>query len=620
MYLAAKRDVIRVPEEKREKTMQASSEQIEIIRASQKLQPGQVMKIDACAGSGKTTTLVAVTNANPQKRFLYLAFNRSIADKANRVFPANTRAMTMHSMAYRYFFSSGARPVLSAIKVDMLRDCFPHKTNHELFFLLNRYRDFLISAECEFPGSEIKKIFELVAEGRLPMPHDHYLKLFQMLSPDEQGLGRKYDCILVDESQDCNPVTLSIINLASCSRIFVGDSHQSIYGFRGAINVLARQNADVTLQLTNSFRARQPILDKANLYMKVFLDMLYDGQVPYYPMNSMINEAKLKNKQTACITRTNSALVDLIDAYREQPERVYLVKKPEDVFKSAIAVKEFLFDRRNDFVGEFKFLNHLHDKAELKDYAENTADMEILSAIRIAENYEDDLYELLAVARRMNRAEAPLVLTNAHTSKGLEWHTVRLMDDFPDLGSRYMKCRFHSAKRKSGMSHLAWRDEQFKDFIQELNLYYVAVTRAQIELVDLTDNAAYQSREAILNHLQECEAAIRKAKDRRKVQKDIEQGGNLAAPKNRPHRKASNFMMWETEREKVLQCMRKNISDCAASAKNFKEFKNLLALGGILLQQRNKDWAYVDFDGRGIPAKSLGKEFSKEYIMPLLKG
>lgn len=275
-------------------------------------------------------------------------------------------------------------------------------------------------------------------------------------------------------------MTLSIINRASCSRIFVGDSHQSIYGFRGAINVLARQNADVTLQLTNSFRARQPILDKANLYMKVFLDMLYDGQVPYYPMNSMINEAKLKNKQTACITRTNSALVDLIDAYREQPERVYLVKKPEDVFKSAIAVKEFLFDRRNDFVGEFKFLNHLHDKAELKDYAENTADMEILSAIRIAENYEDDLYELLAVARRMNRAEAPLVLTNAHTSKGLEWHTVRLMDDFPDLGSRYMKCRFHSAKRKSGMSHLAWRDEQFKDFIQELNLYYVAVTRAQI--------------------------------------------------------------------------------------------------------------------------------------------
>ncbi len=598
--------------------MRASAEQIEIIKASQELRLGQVMKIDACAGSGKTTTLLAVTNANPQKRFLYLAFNRSIADKANQVFPANTRAMTMHSMAYRHFFSSGSRPVLSAIKIDMLHDCFPSKANHELFLMLGRYRDFLISAEHDFPSSEVKKIFELVAEGRLPMPHDHYLKLFQMLSPEEQGLGRRYDCILVDESQDCNPVTLSIINRAACSRIFVGDSHQSIYGFRGAINALARQKADVTLQLTNSFRARQPILDKANLYMKVFMDMLYDGQVPYYPMHSMINEAKLKNKQTACITRTNSALVDLIDEYREKPERVYLVKKPEDVFKTAIAVKEFLFDRRHDFVGEFKFLNRLHSKEELKEYAESTADVEILSAMKIAENYEDDLYELQDVARRMNRPEAPLVLTNAHTSKGLEWHTVRLMDDFPDLGFRYMSCRFNAARFKAGMSPLEQQDERFKDFIQELNLYYVAVTRAQIKLVDMTENAAYQSREAILKHLEECEAAVRKAKDRRKLQKGIEQERDWVAQNARKHHKTSQLRMWETERETILARMRKNIKDCAVSANDFKEFKNLLALGGILLQKRKNGWAYVDFYGRGITDARLGKEFTKEHIMKLL--
>ena len=600
--------------------MRASSEQIKIIRASQALRRGQVMKIDACAGSGKTTTLVAVANANPQKRFLYLAFNRSIADKANRVFPANTRAMTMHSMAYRHFFHSGAHPVLAPIKIDMLHDAFPHKANHELFQLLSRYKEFLISARHEFPSSEVKKIFALVAEGRLPMPHDHYLKLFQLLSPEEQGLGKRYDCILVDESQDCNPVTLSIMNRAACSRIFVGDSHQSIYGFRGAINALARQKADVTLQLTNSFRARQPILDKANLYMQVFMDMLYDGQVPYYPMHSLINEAKLTNKQTACITRTNSALVDLIDAYREKPERVYLVKKPEDVFRTAIAVKEFLFDRRNDFTGEYKFLNRLHGKEELKDYAESAADMEILSAMKIAEKYEEDLYELLDIARQMNRPEAPIVLTNAHTSKGLEWHTVKLMDDFPDLGVRYMSCRFHSAKIRPEMSHLEQQDERFKDFIQELNLYYVAVTRAQIRLVDMTENAAYQSREEILRHLQECEAAVRKAKDRRKLERGQERESAWVEKNASSHRKTTQLTMWETERETLLNRMRKNISDCLVSAHNFKEFKNLLALGGILLQQRKNGWAYVDFYGRGITDERLGKEFTKDNIMKALKG
>ena len=599
--------------------MRASAEQIEIIKASQKLQRGQVMKIDACAGSGKTTTLVAVANANPQKRFLYLAFNRSIADKANRVFPANTKAMTMHSMAYRHFFRSGGRPTLSAIKIDMLHDCFPNKENYELFLLLSRYKEFLLSAEHDFPSREVKKIFELVAEGNLPMPHDHYLKLFQLLTPQEQGLGRLYDCILVDESQDCNPVTLSIINRASCSRIFVGDSHQSIYGFRGAINALARQKAEVALHLTNSFRARQPILDRANLYMNVFMNLLYDGQVPYYPMKSMINEAKLKNKQTACITRTNSALVDLIDEYRERPERVYLVKKPEDVFKSAIAVKEFLFNRRKDFVGEFKFLNRLQNKEELKEYADSTADVEILSAIKIAENYEDDLYELLDIARRMNKPEAPVVLTNAHTSKGLEWHTVKLMDDFPDLGFRYISCRFNSVKLRSGMSHLEQQDERFKDFIQELNLYYVAVTRAQIKLIDMTENAAYQSREAILAHLDECEATVRKARDRRKLQKHIVHEQACVAKNTRKHHKTTELRMWETERETVLTRMRKNIQDCSESATNFKDFKNLLALSGILLQQRQNGWAYVDFYGRGITDKRLGKEFTKEHIMASLK-
>ena len=599
--------------------MRASAEQIEIIKASQKLQRGQVMKIDACAGSGKTTTLVAVANANPQKRFLYLAFNRSIADKANRVFPANTKAMTMHSMAYRHFFRSGERPTLSAIKIDMLHDCFPNKENYELFLLLSRYKEFLLSAEHDFPSREVKKIFELVAEGNLPMPHDHYLKLFQLLTPQEQGLGRLYDCILVDESQDCNPVTLSIINRASCSRIFVGDSHQSIYGFRGAINALARQKAEVALHLTNSFRARQPILDRANLYMNVFMNLLYGGQVPYYPMKSMINEAKLKNKQTACITRTNSALVDLIDEYRERPERVYLVKKPEDVFKSAIAVKEFLFNRRKDFVGEFKFLNRLQNKEELKEYADSTADVEILSAIKIAENYEDDLYELLDIARRMNKPEAPVVLTNAHTSKGLEWHTVKLMDDFPDLGVRYISCRFNSVKLRSGMSHLEQQDERFKDFIQELNLYYVAVTRAQIKLIDMTENAAYQSREAILAHLDECEATVRKARDRRKLQKHIVHEQACVAKNTRKHHKTTELRMWETERETVLTRMRKNIQDCSESATNFKDFKNLLALSGILLQQRQNGWAYVDFYGRGITDKRLGKEFTKEHIMASLK-
>ena len=60
--------------------MNLSDEQSEIIQASQQLREGEILKIDACAGSGKTSTLVEIVKANPDKEFLYLAFNRNIAD------------------------------------------------------------------------------------------------------------------------------------------------------------------------------------------------------------------------------------------------------------------------------------------------------------------------------------------------------------------------------------------------------------------------------------------------------------------------------------------------------------------------------------------------------------
>ena len=135
----------------------------------------------------------------------------------------------------------------------------------------------------------------------------------------------------------------------------------------------------------------------------------------------------------------------------------------------------------------------------------------------------------------------------------------------------------------------------------------------------MTDNAAYQSKTAILAHLDECEATIRKARDRRKLQNSIEHARGRAPSDSRPHHDTSKLRMWETERNTVLNRMRKNIGDCAASANNFKEFKDLLSLDGILLQKRKSGWAYVDFYGRGITDERLGKEFTKDYIMNLLQ-
>ena len=60
----------------------------------------QGLRIDAYAGTGKTTTLQLLAESTP-KRGLYLAFNRSIAQGAQARFPARVRCATSHSVAFR---------------------------------------------------------------------------------------------------------------------------------------------------------------------------------------------------------------------------------------------------------------------------------------------------------------------------------------------------------------------------------------------------------------------------------------------------------------------------------------------------------------------------------------
>ena len=79
--------------------MHTTFEQKKIIDTD--LAPGQVLKVLAFAGTGKTTTLVAYARKRPGRRFLYLAFNKSVQLEAAKKFPANVMARTAHSLAFQ---------------------------------------------------------------------------------------------------------------------------------------------------------------------------------------------------------------------------------------------------------------------------------------------------------------------------------------------------------------------------------------------------------------------------------------------------------------------------------------------------------------------------------------
>jgi len=82
-----------------EPSLQPSPEQAAII-AARRADPGGSLRVVAFAGSGKTTALRLLAEAEGTPA-LYLAYNKSTQLAAQQYFPAHVACRTMHSLAYR---------------------------------------------------------------------------------------------------------------------------------------------------------------------------------------------------------------------------------------------------------------------------------------------------------------------------------------------------------------------------------------------------------------------------------------------------------------------------------------------------------------------------------------
>ena len=98
------------------------------------------------------------------------------------------------------------------------------------------------------------------------LEHDHYLKYWALSKPVINT-----DFILFDEAQDADPIMLNVLNNQSAQVIYVGDRHQQIYAFRGAVNAMQSLEIPET-RLSQSFRFGQDIADLANTILFNVLD------------------------------------------------------------------------------------------------------------------------------------------------------------------------------------------------------------------------------------------------------------------------------------------------------------------------------------------------------------
>ncbi|KAF1589800.1 F-box DNA helicase 1, partial [Eudyptes moseleyi] len=241
------------------------------------------------SGTGKTSTLVKYAEKFPDLNFLYVTFNKAVAESGRSVFPRNVTCRTFHSLAFGsvgkhykekgklnfskmsvYSVSSllqnskGQSLFIRGKTVSQTLENFFASSDEEIceehtpvwFKNTHGQRQLVSPVEKKINVEEAKEIWRNMkkldgdVEKKYKMTCDGYLKLWQLSKPQLSG----YDAIFVDEAQDCTPAIVNIVLSQKCGIILVGDPHQQIYTFRGAVNTLYSVPHTHVYYLTQSFR------------------------------------------------------------------------------------------------------------------------------------------------------------------------------------------------------------------------------------------------------------------------------------------------------------------------------------------------------------------------------
>jgi len=451
-------------------------EQKEIIFAEHK-----EIYIKAFAGVGKTSTLLEYVKARKFDSFLYIVYNSSLREEAISKFPAYVDIHTIHSYAYEkigHLYRPKLKNDLTADDIYIGLPYFSEKdiNDEEVFKLASSIASvingFCSSSLMDFDNCPGERYIVKMAHDywlrmidlkdlSTPITHDGYLKIFQLSSPKLD-----YDYILVDEAQDSNEVMLDLIYSQEANRIFVGDSHQGIYSFRGSIDIFSAANRYfnaatdyIFLSLTKSFRFGHAVANVAN---KILTTYKYED-VPLIgneDIESEIGELD-KSVQYTILARTNSKIFDLAVKHSTEGKTIHIVGGL-DFLIDKVLDGYYLYTNQHDKIKNKslkKFKNYRH----LKTIAENLRYPEYLFLVKIIDLYGDTLEDRILLIKRHHTGlkTADVILSTVHKAKGLEFVSVLISDDFIPLYD------------KNGLfNNPAHLDPE------EINLLYVAITRA----------------------------------------------------------------------------------------------------------------------------------------------
>jgi len=275
---------------------------------------------------------------------------------------------------------------------------------------------------------------------------------------------QRYFNVLVDEAQDMSPIQLELVRRMAGRKIGAGDKHQAIYGWRGALYTSMDTFSELfdakPMPLTVSFRCPRAVVE----YARTFVDHIEahpdapEGTVNIYPD---WNLGTLQPGDTV-LCRNNAPIIRLAMKMLRDGRGANVIGR--DIGKNLIR-----FARTFEAQDITSFITSVENYEKLKraEFIERNKRYRI-------EALEDRCQSLMAVAEGCEKLpefyhrmeslfsdKTNLVsFSTIHKAKGLEWN--RVFFYLPELLGKYAK----TAEQQQ----------------QELNLGYVAATRAKMEL------------------------------------------------------------------------------------------------------------------------------------------
>lgn len=456
---------------------------------------GASLKINAYAGSGKTTTLEMIAHRT-RRRGLYLAFNQNIVADAKQKFPTNINCKTTHGLAYsaiaprmnknkeKMAGSLTANALVSRMNIKDWRvdQSIVIGARSFAYLILETVKKFTISADKEFRIKHVPLIGVMAsvpedvllhiqntcvrgaqrlwqqmidANNDTPLGHDGYLKLWALHEPLISS-----DFILLDEAQDTNPVLLDILKRQQSQIVFVGDRYQQIYEWRGAENAMELIETPLSSTLTCSFRFGDRIANLANGVLR----LLGTNDIVRGNPNVQSRIMELE-RPSAILARTNvNVITEVINAL-QAGRRPHMVGGANDIRRMLRGVENLKQGIPTDVPEFFGFT----DWNQVIAHAKTEEGRDLARFVNLVEAQGlGRLYHILSLL--VEEREADVIISTAHKAKGREWSTVRLNEDF--ARTKEVVCPQTGLVLKEPISP------------SELRLLYVAITRAK-EAVDV---------------------------------------------------------------------------------------------------------------------------------------